>query len=79
MTEFDELSDHHRELVSVMLDQLNTACPTEDNHVGVSTHLNAAHLLVSALEGEGELRAKEAGNIFLTVLEQDRNRHVFLS
>lgn len=73
MTESDELSDHQRELVSVMLDQLNTACPTENNHFGVkSAHLNAAHLLVSALEGEGEPHTKEAGNIFLTVLEPDR-------
>lgn len=57
MTESDELSDRQRELVSVMLDQLNTACPTENNHCGA--HLKAAHLLVSALEGEGKLKRLE--------------------
>lgn len=62
-----ELSESQRKLVPAILDQLGMDSATENSRRGISAHLSAAHLLVSAAEGEGELRADEAGNIFLTV------------
>lgn len=67
MAERDELSESQRKLVSAILDRLGMDSATASSRCGISAHLNAAHLLVSAAEGEGELRTDEAVNIFLTM------------
>ncbi|XP_035537455.1 gasdermin-E-like [Morone saxatilis] len=50
MARHEELSEGQRKLVSAILDQPATDCATENGQCGVPAHLNAAHLLVSALE-----------------------------
>ncbi|XP_041811778.1 gasdermin-E-like [Chelmon rostratus] len=50
MAKHEELTESQRKLVSAILDQLGVDCPPEDSQGGVPAHLNAAHLLVSAME-----------------------------
>lgn len=78
--EHDELSESQRKLVSAILDGLSTDSPTENGQCDFAVYLNAAHLLVTTLDGEGELCAEEAINIFLTVLEHNRKQlfHTFI-
>lgn len=75
MAEHDELSESQRKLVSAVLDGLRMDSPVPENgQCDVPAYLNAAHMLVSALDGEGEAGAQEALNIFLTASEQYRKR-----
>lgn len=53
MTENDEASEGDGNVVSDLLDQLSLEYPVEESASCSPTQMNAAHLLVSALEGEG--------------------------
>lgn len=53
MTENDELSDGERKVASAMLDHLGLMYPVEEGLSCSPAQMKAAHLLVSALEGEG--------------------------
>lgn len=70
MTENDELSEGERGALSAILGQLGLVCPVEGSS-SCSLQMNAAHLLVSALEGEGS-RIRRIHHcyhfIFITVL-----------
>lgn len=59
MTEDDELSEGERKVVSTMLDQLGLMYPGEESLSCSPTQMNAAHLLVSALAGEGNNQNKK--------------------
>lgn len=80
MAEHDELSESQRKLASAILDGLRMDSPVENGQCDIPAYLNAAHMLVSALDGEGEPGAQEALNIFLTVSEQYRKQlfHTFI-
>lgn len=54
--------------------------PAENGQCDIAAYLNAAHMLVSALDGEGELGVQEALNSFLTVSEQYKKQlfHTFI-
>lgn len=59
MTENDELSDGQRKVASAMLDQLGLMYPVEGSLSCSPAQMKAAHLLVSALEGEGNNQKKK--------------------
>ncbi|KAM9340283.1 gasdermin-E-like [Symphorus nematophorus] len=50
MAKHEELSEGQTKLVSAVLEQLGIGSPSENSQCGITAHLNAAHLLVSALE-----------------------------
>lgn len=51
-----DVSESQRKLVTAILDCIGPGSGTENGQSGLSARLIAAHLLVSALEGEGELQ-----------------------
>lgn len=59
MAEHEELSESQRKSVSAILSRLGPDRHTEHSQLGRTAHLNAAHLLVSAMKGEGELQTEE--------------------
>lgn len=59
MTENNELSEGERKVVSAILDQLGLVYPFEESLTCLPSQMNAAHLLVSALEGEGNNQNKK--------------------
>ncbi|XP_028454230.1 gasdermin-E [Perca flavescens] len=50
MAKHKELSESQRKLLSAILDRPDTDSHAENSQCGIPSHLNAAHLLVSALE-----------------------------
>lgn len=60
MTETDELSEDERKVVSAILDELGLAYPVEESLSCLPAQMTAAHLLVSALEGEGNTQNKKS-------------------
>ncbi|XP_034747089.1 gasdermin-E-like [Etheostoma cragini] len=50
MAKHKELSESQRKLLSAILDRAGTDSHAENTQCGIPSHLNAAHLLVSALE-----------------------------
>lgn len=59
MTENDEWSDGERKVASAMLDRLGLTYPDEESLSFSPAQMKAAHLLVSALEGEGNNQNKK--------------------
>lgn len=59
MSENDELSEGERKVLSAVLDQLGLVYPAEESLSCSPTQMNAAYLLVSALEGEGNTQNKK--------------------
>lgn len=79
MTENEELSEGERKALSAILGHLGLVCPVEEGS-SCSPQMNAVHLLVSALEGEGNdqnkthppllsLHVNEDSFVFNTILE----------
>ena len=65
MAKHEELSESQREFLSAILDRPGTDGNAENSQCGVPAHLSAVHLLVSAMEGEGELQTEEGSkNVF---------------
>lgn len=52
MTEHHDPSDSQRDLVSAVLERLSLEDSAENDQRGISAQLKAAHLLVSAMDGE---------------------------
>lgn len=59
MAEDDKPSESERKVVWAILDQLGLVYPVEESLSCSPTQMKAAHLLVSALEGEGNNQNKK--------------------
>ena len=68
IAEQEELSESQRKPLSAILDQPSSGSNTNDSHSTNAAHLNAAHLLVSAMEGKRKLWSWGTANIFPSVL-----------
>lgn len=59
MAKHEELAESQRKSVSAILERLSTDTGAENSQYGLTDYLNAAHLLVSAMEGEGGLQTPD--------------------